>query len=82
MFNKTDFIVRHGAKIIAVRKTWTKAQDSAQAYIREMAMFGTIYKLTKTNIRRDAQDDPTYGEFCYAGAAKGAILVLTINRGS
>lgn len=82
MIKKTDFVVRHGAKVIAVRSTWTKAQASVDAYIRELATFGTIYKRTNANIRRDAQNEPKHAEFFYAGASKGAILVITATRGS
>lgn len=86
MVGKEDFVVRHGAKIIAVRKTWAKAQESVDKYVRDLSMDGTKYTRTKTQTNESIGYKGTrtkiYGEFCFTGDRQGALLVLTINRGS
>ena len=81
-FNKTDYIVRSGATVVAVRKDWGAAQQSVDKWIRDLAKAGHRYVRTRAQTHKNAQGISIHAAYHYIGDTPGALLVVTINRGS
>jgi hypothetical protein len=81
--HKDEYVVRAGSKVIAVRKDWGAAQDSMVAYIRDLQRAGVKYTVTRSQTNKNNEGKSIFASYNYIGdGAKGAILVITITRGS
>lgn len=79
---KSDYVVRAGAKVIAVRKDWGAAQQSVDKYIRDLAKDGCMYTRTRSQVTKDDDGTHRHATIHCVGQSPGALLVITINRGS
>lgn len=81
-FNKRDYIVRSGAQIIAVRKDWGAAQESVDKWVKELLRLGQQWKRTRAQTHKNPAGESIHATYHYIGDRPGALMTITINRGS
>lgn len=80
--HKNDYVVRSGSQVVAVRKDWSAAQQSVDKWVRDLTRSGQNWQRTRAQTHKNSAGQSIHAVYHYIGDRPGALMVITINRGS